>query len=346
MAKPPDDLDLNNMPGTRARDADSDAERAKREEFLALVTCGIQAMLQETYSRPGLDPQRKARVLSRRIHDLSIAYSAADKIPSDASALGAALDVLDHVFSGIHSSEADPDASWLDEIDEGEPREHRAEWAGFEPHSVWLGYIAQARFDADMRRVDREMQPGRAEWQGLPFNDSVALEALSWVRSEEKIFERQLHQQIQKVDGDVLRSHLKTLEKDGWIKSDKEPDGAITYQSTFKLRETGPPKTRKARLPKPTFATPTEHYHARTRAARVDRMAELHRSPDARKILKAIKRLGPMQLKEIGPLVPQMKRLALRAFMMQLREGGWVEGVGRGGGAAWAGTDQLKNSKI
>ncbi len=346
MAKLPDDLDSNAKPARRARDKDPDAERKKREEYLALVTCGIQVMLQDAYSRPGLDPERKARVLSRRIHDLSIAYSAADKIPSDASAVGAALDVLDHVFSGIHSSETDPDASWLDEMDEGEPREHRAEWAGFEPHSVWLDYIAQARFDLETIRVDGEMHPGRVEWQDLPFNDSVALDALSWVRSEEKISERQLQEQMSKVDADALRKRLKALEKAGWVKSDQEPDGSVTYEATSKLKNTNSPEMRKARLPKPTFATPTERYHARTRAVRVERTAALHRDPSAHKILNAIRHRGPLRIKQILPLVTGFTRLGLRAFMMELRKGGWVECVGRGGGAAWTSTDQLKNSTI
>lgn len=117
-----------------ARRVEPGADQAKREEFLALVTSGIQVMMQDAYSHPGLDPERKARVLSKYICDLSLARSAADKIPGDASALGAALDVLDHVFSGIHSSKIEPSRSWLDEIDEGEAREHRAEWAGYEPH--------------------------------------------------------------------------------------------------------------------------------------------------------------------------------------------------------------------
>jgi|GEM_PF-6462457 hypothetical protein len=245
---------------------DPDAERAKREEFLALVTCGIQVMLQDAYSQPGLDRAAKAHILSKLICELSDARSAADKIPSDASALGAALDVLDHVFGGIHVTHGDPDRSWLSEIDEGEPREHRTEWAGYEPHSVWQNTLAQ--FREELRQ------------QAEPVNDASQLTPPE------------------------LEEQSKSAE------------------------------------------TPTERYHARTRAARVERIADLHRTAEARKILKAIKRLGPMQLKEIAPLVPKMKRLALRAFMMQLREGGWVESVGRGGGAAWTGTDKLKNSKI
>lgn len=246
-----------------ARRIDPDAERAKREEFLALVTCGIQVMLQDAYSRSDLDVERKARVLSSLVIRLSTARSAADKIPSDASALGAALDVLDHVFGGLHLTADDPDRIWLDEVDEGEPREHRAEWAGYEPHSVRQRAWAQMRQKSNS--IDEASQTATPELQ--------------------------------------------------------EPS-----------RSDG--------------ATPTERYHARTRAARVERIADLHRTAEARKVLKAISRLGPMQLKDIGPLVPKMKRLALRALMMQLREGGWVESVGRGGGAAWTGTDQLKNSKI
>ena len=242
---------------------DPDEERAKREEFLALVTCGIQVMLQEAYSRPGLDPDAKARILSDLMFKLSAARSAATNIPNDASALGAALDVLDHVFGGLHLTADDPDHIWLDEVDEGEPREHRAEWAGYEPHSV-------------RRRA--------------------------WAQMRQKF----------------------------------HPIGEASKTATPALQEPS----------KSDGATPTERYHARTRAARVDRIADLHRTAEARKILKAIKRLGPMQLKEIAPLVPKMKRLALRAFMMQLREGGWVESVGRGGGASWTGTDKLKNSKI
>lgn len=245
---------------------DPEAERAKREEYLALVTCGIQVMLQEAYSRPGLAREQKAHILSKLICELSDARSAADKIPNDASALGAALDVLDHVFGGVHVTQDDPDRSWLTEVDEGEPRDHRTEWAGYEPHSVWQNTLAQ--FREEMRQ------------QAKPINEA---------------------------------SRITPPESEGQSK----PAG-----------------------------TPTERYHARKRAARVERIADLHKSADARKVLKAIKRLGSMQLKEIGPLVPKMKRLALRSFMMQLREGGWVESVGRGGGAAWTGTDQLKNSKI
>ncbi len=73
-----------------ARRVDPDVDEAKREEFLALVKCGIQVMLQDAYSQPGLDEKGKARVLSKHILDLSIAHSAADKIPSDASALSSA----------------------------------------------------------------------------------------------------------------------------------------------------------------------------------------------------------------------------------------------------------------
>lgn len=248
-----------------ARCVDTDEERAKREEFLALVTCGVQVMLQEVYSRPGLNREAKARILSDLTCELSAARSAAYKIPGDASALGAALDVLDHVFGAVHPTEDDPDRSWLDEIDEGEPREHRTEWAGYEPHSVWQNVLAQ--FHEEMRQ------------QTKPIDESIQL---------------------------------------------------------------APPE-----LPGLSAAsTPTERYHARTRAARVDRLADLHKTPDARKILKALIRLGPMQLKEIGPLAPRMKRLALRALMMELREAGWVECVGRGGGAAWVATEKLANSAI
>lgn len=344
MAKLSDDVDPKTKPARQARAADPETDRAQREEFLALVTCGVQVMLQEAYSRPGLSAEGKARALSVYTLSLSDAFSAADKIPKGRSASSAALDVLDHVFGLEHSPEFDPDRSWLIEIREGRSRKHRAGWAGYEPHSVMMQRIARMRRPS--KRIDGKMQAERPEWQGLPFNDSVALEALSWVRSEEKIFERQLHQQMQKVDGDVLRSRLKTLEKDGWIKSDREPNGAITYQSTSKLRDTSSPETRKARLPKPTFATPTERYHARTRAARVERIASLHKEPEAKKVLNAIRGRGPMQLKEIGLLLPGSSRLSLRDFMMELREGGWVECVGRGGGAAWTGTDQLMNSKI
>lgn len=245
---------------------DPEAERAKREEYLALVTCGIQVMLQEAYSRPGLAREQKAHILSKLICDLSDARSAADKIPNDASALGAALDVLDHVFGGLHSTADDPDRSWLDEIDEGEPHDHRTEWAGYEPHSVWQNALAQ--FREEMRR-----------------------------------------------QANFLNEASRRMPAEAEGQSSSAP-------------------------------TPTERYHARKRAARVNRIAELHKSADARKILKAIKRLGTMQLKEISPLVPKMKRLALRSFMMQLREGGWVESAGRGGGAAWTGTDKLKSSKI
>lgn len=245
---------------------DPEAERAKREEYLALVTCGIQVMLQEAYSRPGLAREQKAHILSKLICELSDARSVADKIPNDASALGAALDVLDHVFGGVHVTQDDPDRSWLTEIDEGEPREHRTDWAGYEPHSVWQSALAQ--FREEMRQQSNPIHGG----------------------------------------------------------SEITPPGSEGQSNSA--------------------ATPTERYHARKRAARVERIADLHKSADARKILKAIKRLGPMQLKDINPLVPKMKRLALRAFMMQLREGGWVESAGRGGGAAWTGTDRLKNSKI
>ncbi len=245
---------------------DPDVEQAKREEYLTLVTCGIQVMLQEAYSRPGLDPEAKARILSDMICELSAARSVSDKIPNGTSALGAAMDVLDHVFGGLHLTADDPDRSWLDEIDEGEPREHRTEWADYEPHSVWQNALAQ--FREEMRQQTR------------PINEAPKI-------------------------------------------TPPESEGQSTSEET-----------------------PTERYHARKRAARVNRIADLHKTADARKILKAIKRLGPMQLKEIGPLVPKMKRLALRAFMMQLREGGWVESAGRGGGAAWTGTDQLKSSKI
>lgn len=318
-----------------------DDAQTKREEFLALVTSGIQVMLQDAYSRPDLDPARKARVLSGFICDLFAARSAANKIPSGASALGAALDVLDHVFGRIHRSDAEPDRSWLDEIDEGEPREHRADWAGFEPHSVWRELIARARRE---KRIDGKIQTAPVEWQGLPFNDRVALEALSWVRSEEKMFERQLQQQMKGVDVNALRRRLKALEKAGWVKSDQEPDGSVTYEATYTLRATGSRETLRARLPKPVFATPTERYHARTRAARVERIAALHKEPNAKKVLKAIKRNGPMQLKQIDPLVQGFTRLGVRDFMMELREAGWVECVGRGGGAAWAATEKLRNS--
>lgn len=242
---------------------DPDAERAKREEFIALVTCGVQVMLQDAYSRPGLDTEGKARALSVYTLSLADALSAADKIPSDKSASSAALDVLDHVFGCIHSPETDPDRSWLVEIREGKRRTHRASWAGYQPRSVVRERVAQMR--PPVKPIGETIQLAPPELQGPSKSDDT---------------------------------------------------------------------------------TPTERYHARTRAARVGRIAELHKSQDARKILKAIKRLGPMQLKDIGPLVPKMKRLALRAFMMQLREGGWVEGVGRGGGAAWTGTDKLKSSKI
>lgn len=308
------------------------------------MTSGIQLIYQDLYSRPNLDPIGKAKVLSKYILELTGALSAADKIPDQVSASGAALDLLNHIFGGVFPSETDPDEPWLVEIVEGKRRKNRAAWAGYEPHSIMQKRLA--RLLQPTKRIDGRTRREPAEWQGLPFNDSVTLEALSWVRSEEKIFERQLHQKMQKVDGHVLRSRLKTLEKDGWIKSDREPDGAITYQSTFKLWDTGSPETRKARLPKPTFATPTERYHARTRAARVERIASLHKEPEAKKVLNAIRGRGPMQLKEIGLLLPGSSRLSLRDFMMELREGGWVECVGRGGGAAWTGTDQLMNSKI
>lgn len=344
MAKPPDDLEPKSKPVRQARAAEPETDRAQREEFLALVTCGIQVMMQDAYSRPGLSAERKARALSIYTLSLSDALAAADKIPKGRTASSAALDVLDHVFGLEHSPELDPDRSWLIEIREGRSRKHRAAWAGYEPHSVMKERIARMRRPS--KRVDGRMQVERPEWQGLPFDDSVALEALSWVRSEEKIFERQLLQQMQKVDGDVLRSRLKTLEKDGWITSDREPDGAVTYQSTSKLNETCSYGMRKARLPKPTFATPTERYHARTRAARVERIAALHKDPNARKILSAIRRRGPLQLKQIDLIVTGFTQFGLRDFMMHLREGGWVECVGRGGGAAWAATEKLKNAKI
>lgn len=242
---------------------DPEAERAKRDEFTALVTCGVQAMLQDAYSRPGLDTEGKARALSIYTLSLADALSAADKIPSDRSASSAALDVLDHLFGGIYSPETAPDRSWLVEIREGKRRKHRASWAGYQPHSVVRKRVAQMR--APIKATGDSKQPTSAETPGLS---------------------------------------------------------------------------------QPTTPTPTERYHARKRAARVERIADLHKTADARKILKAIKRLGPMQLKDINPLVPKMKRLALRTFMMQLREGGWVESAGRGGGAAWTGTDQLKSSKI
>lgn len=250
-----------------ARRVDTDEERAKREEFLTLVTCGIQVMLQEAYSRPGLNREVKARILSDLICELSAARSAADKIPSDASALGAALNVLDHVFGGVHPTEDDPDRSWLDEIDEGEPREHRTEWAGYEPHSVWQATLAQ--------------------------------------------FRQEVRQQVKAI----------------------EETSAILPRELQGFSE-------------PAGATPTERYHARTRAARVERIAALHKEPIARKVLKAIKQNGPMQLKQIDPLVEGFTRLGLRDFMMELREGGWVECVGRGGGAAWAATERLTNSTI
>ncbi|WLR98746.1 hypothetical protein [Shinella sumterensis] len=328
-----------------ARRVDTDEKlRAKREEFLALVTCGIQVMLQDAYFRPGLDPKGKARVLSQHILNLSIAHSAADKIPDGASALTAAFDVLDHVFSSIHSPETDPDKSWLADFNEGKSRKHRAAWAGFKPHSFWQKLRAESHFVT--RRIDGKMRSERPEWNGLPFSDSVALKALSWVRSETKIFQSQLQQQMAEVDAAALHNRLKALEKAGWVKSDHEPDGSVTYEATFKLWDTGSPKTRTARLPKPTFASPTERYHARTRAARVERIAALHKEPSARKVLKAIQRNGPMQLKQIDPLVEGFTRLGLRDFMMDLREGGWVECVGRGGGAAWAATEKLANSTI
>ncbi|EKF58599.1 hypothetical protein QWE_18403 [Agrobacterium albertimagni AOL15] len=242
---------------------DPDAERAKREEFVALVTCGIQVMLQDAYSQPGLDTEGKARALSIYTLSLADALSAADRIPSDRSASSAALDVLDHVFGGIHSPETDPDRSWLVEIREGKRRKHRAYWAGYQPHSVVRKRVAQMR--APIKAPGDSKQPTPPDSPGLS---------------------------------------------------------------------------------QPTTPTPTERYHARTRAARVERIADLHKTPNARKILKAIHARGSMQLKDISPLVPKMKRLALRAVMMQLREGGWVESVGQGGGAAWTGTDQLKNSKI
>lgn len=242
---------------------DPDAARAKREEFIALVTCGVQVMLQDAYSRPGLEPDAKARILSDFMFKLSAARSAATNIPNDASALGAALDVLDHVFGGLHLTADDPDRIWLDEVDEGQPREHRAEWAGYEPHSV-----------------------RRRAWA-------------------------QMRQKFHPID---------------------------------EASQTAAPALQKSS--KSESATPTERYHARTRAARVERIADLHKSANARKILKAIGRSGPMQLKDISPLVPKMKRLALRALMLHLREGGWVESVGRGGGAAWTGTEKLMSAKI
>jgi hypothetical protein len=250
-----------------ARPVKPGADQAKREEFLALVTSGIQVMMQDAYSRPGLNREAKARILSGLVCELSAARSAAHKIPSDASALGAALDVLDHVFGGVHPTEDDPDRSWLDEIDEGEPREHRTKWAGYEPHSVWQNALAQ--FDEKMRQKTK------------PIDDGMQL---------------------------------------------------------------APPEL--PGFPKSVATTPTERHHAKMRAARADRIADLHETPDAQRILTAIKRLGPMQLKEIGPLVPKMKRLALRFFMMRLREGEWVESVGRGGGAAWAATEKLTNSTM
>lgn len=327
-----------------ARNVEPD-DKAKREEFLTLVTFGIQAMMQDAYNRPHLGPEGKALVLSRHILDMSIAFSAADKIPQEASATSAALDVLDHVFGGIYFLEDDPDRSWLVEIREGRSRKYRSAWAGYEPHSVVRKVITQSTIVEEMR-IDGKMRAVRPEWHGLPFSSSIALEAASWVRSEEKIYEQQLLKQLDEIDPEALKRSLKRLEKDGWLKCDREPDRAVTYEATYKLTATLPFDMRKARLPKPRFATPTERYHARTRAARVDWIGDIHKAPDARKILEAIRRLGPMQLKEIGPLVPQMKRLALRAFMMELREGGWVKCVGRGGGAAWTATEKLLNSKI
>ncbi|MFN7010829.1 MAG: hypothetical protein ACK4PN_12435 [Allorhizobium sp.] len=220
-------------------------------------------MLQDAYSRPGLDTEGKARALSVYTLSLADALSAADKIPSDKSASSAALDVLDHVFGCIHSPETDPDRSWLVEIREGKRRKHRASWAGYQPHSVVRERVAQMR--APIKAIGESAQSAPLETPGL--------------------------------------SHL-------------------------------------------TTPTPTERYHARTRAARMERIADLHKSADARKILKAIGRSEPMQLKDISPLVPKMKRLALRALMLHLREGGWVESVGIGGGAAWTGTDKLKSLKI
>lgn len=326
-----------------ARSVDPDRDRAKREEFLTLVTCGIQVMMQDAYSRPDLDAEGKATVLSVYTLSLSHALSAAEKIPSSVSASSAALDVLDHVFGGAHSPEGDRDRSWLVEIREGKAGKHRTSWAGYQPHSVTQKIVAQMR--QPTKRIDGKMQTERTHWQGLPFKDRVALEALGWVRSEEKIFESRLQQQMKDLDGATLRSRLKSLEKAGWVKSEQEPNGAVTYAATYKLKETGTRETRKARLPAPTFATPTERYHARTRAARVERIAALHKEPEARKVLNAIRRRGPMQLKEIGLLFPGSARLSLQDFMMELREAGWVESVGRGGGAAWAATEKLTNSK-
>src|SRR5690606_17538994 len=145
--------------------------------------------------------EQKAHILSKLICELSDARSVADKIPNDASALGAALDVLDHVFGGVHVTQDDPDRSWLTEIGEGEPREHRTDWAGYEPHSVWQSALAQ--FREEMRQ------------QSNPIHEGL---------------------------------------------------------------EITPPESEGQSKPE---ETPTERYHARKRAARVERIADLHKTADA-----------------------------------------------------------------
>ena len=318
---------------------DADGTGRKREKYLILVQAGADALLRDEFSRAGMTSEQKANVLSRYMLNLSIAISAAEKIPSTSSALEAALDVVDHLFNDAHPDDSNPDRSWLINIQGGKARKYRASWAGMMPRSHRLKLMEHRHLET--KRIDGKMRLEKPSWHGLPFNDSLTLEALSWIRSEDKIFLTELRAQMPKIDPDHLGRRLKTLESHGWVTSDREPDGAITLQATSQLLMTVRAQARQPRLPKPVFATPTEKYHARTRAARIERMAKVHRWPGARKILNTIKRNGSMQLKDLNPLVPQFERLGLRCFMMELREAGWVECVGRGGGAAWVGTQKL-----
>lgn len=322
-----------------ARRVKSAPDTEKREQFLALVKSGMQVMLEQSYSGPNVSPDQKASILSLYVLELGSAFDAAHRIPDEMSATEAALDILDYSFSRRYSPDTNPDQSWLLSLADGGAPKHRTAWAGYNTHKSWKKLRERLRLET--KRIDGKLQQEKPEWHGLPFEDSLALIALSWVRSEEKIFLSQLITQMPQFDPDQIKSKLDTLRKSGWITVDQEPDGSITYERTPKLWATGDTETRRRRLPVPKFATPTERYHARTRAARVARIAAMHRLPYVRKLLKAIKHRGPMQLKQLNVIDPDFDRLGLRDLMLELREAGWIEAVGRGGGAAWKATEKL-----
>lgn len=81
--------------------------------------------------------------------------------------------------------------------------------------------------------------------------------------------------------------------------------------------------------------TATERYQERRRVEKAERLNSLHLTPDAGKILKALRRLDAAQVKALNTLVPHLDRLAVLRLLKRLRAAGWVETVGQGGGAAW-----------